>query len=97
MQNRPDTSTLGHAEDAALCRIDIMSRELEGRNIETANAQSRPLKYLTKRIISSPDRRNKVIPLEQGDLLIFPSNFLYPHKVQPVKKGIRYSYISFVW
>jgi hypothetical protein len=40
---------------------------------------------------------NKVIPLEQGDLLIFPSNFLYPHKVQPVKKGIRYSYISFVW
>jgi hypothetical protein len=40
---------------------------------------------------------DKVIPLEQGDLLIFPSNFLYPHKVEPVTKGIRYSYISFVW
>jgi hypothetical protein len=39
----------------------------------------------------------KVISFEQGDLLIFPSNFLYPHKVEPIKKGIRYSYISFVW
>ena len=40
---------------------------------------------------------DKVIPFEQGDLLIFPSNFLYPHKVEPVTKGTRYSYISFVW
>ena len=40
---------------------------------------------------------DKVIPLEQGDLLIFPSNFLYPHKVEPVTKGIRYSYISWVY
>ena len=40
---------------------------------------------------------NKIIPLEQGDLLIFPSNFLYPHKVEPVTKGTRYSYVSWVW
>ena len=39
----------------------------------------------------------KVIPMKTGDLLIFPSNFLYPHKVEPVTKGIRYSYISWVW
>ena len=37
------------------------------------------------------------IKLKQGDLLIFPSNFMYPHKVEPVKKGVRYSYISWVW
>ena len=37
------------------------------------------------------------IKLEQGDLLIFPSNFLYPHRVEPVKNGVRYSYISWTW
>tara|TARA_A100001011_G_C13847010_1_gene649322 strand:- start:41 stop:616 length:576 start_codon:yes stop_codon:yes gene_type:complete len=37
------------------------------------------------------------IKLEQGDLLIFPSNFLYPHRVEPVKNGVRYSYISWSW
>ena len=37
------------------------------------------------------------IDLKKGDLLIFPSNFLYPHRVLPVTSGIRYSYISWVW
>jgi len=37
------------------------------------------------------------IKLKQGDLLIFPSNFMYPHKVDPVKKGTRHSYISWVY
>jgi len=32
-----------------------------------------------------------------GSVLIFPSNFLYPHKVTPVTKGIRYSFVSWVW
>ena len=40
---------------------------------------------------------NEIIPFEQGDLLIFPSNFMYPHKVEPVTQGTRYSYISWVW
>ena len=37
------------------------------------------------------------IDLNKGDLLIFPSNFMYPHRVEPVLSGIRYSYISWVW
>ena len=37
------------------------------------------------------------IDLEQGDLLIFPSNFMYPHKVEPVTSGERYSFISWMW
>ena len=40
---------------------------------------------------------NEEIKLNKGDLLIFPSIFLYPHKVEPIKKGIRYSFISWVW
>ncbi len=36
-------------------------------------------------------------PMPTGTLLIFPSNFLYPHAVKPVKRGIRYSYVSWGW
>jgi len=37
------------------------------------------------------------IKLKEGDLLIFPSSFIYPHQVKPIKKGIRYSYVSWVY
>ena len=37
------------------------------------------------------------IKLNAGDLVIFPSNFLYPHKISPVTKGVRYSYVSWGW
>ena len=40
---------------------------------------------------------NKKINLNQGDILIFPSVFLYPHKVEPVTKGARYSFVSWAW
>lgn len=38
-----------------------------------------------------------VIPFKTGDIVIFPSNFLYPHEVLPVTKGTRYSYVSWTW
>ena len=41
--------------------------------------------------------QDKKIELKKGDLLIFPSVFLYPHRVEPVTKGTRYSFISWVW
>jgi predicted 2-oxoglutarate/Fe(II)-dependent dioxygenase YbiX len=40
---------------------------------------------------------DKEIKFKAGDLLIFPSIFLYPHKVKSVKNGKRYSFISWVW
>jgi len=40
---------------------------------------------------------DKKIDTKKGDLLIFPSNFLYPHEITPVTKGVRYSYVSWVW
>jgi len=41
--------------------------------------------------------RDKKIDMKAGDLLIFPSSFMYPHKIDPVKKGSRYSYVSWIW
>ena len=32
--------------------------------------------------------------LRQGDVIIFPSTFLYPHQVYPVTKGVRHSFVS---
>jgi len=37
------------------------------------------------------------IELKTGDVIVFPSNFLYPHEVKPVKTGIRYSFVSWAW
>jgi len=40
---------------------------------------------------------DKAIPFETGDVIIFPSNFMYPHRVEPVTKGDRYSYVSWAY
>lgn len=37
------------------------------------------------------------LKLKAGDIVIFPSIFLYPHKVNPVVKGERYSFVSWAW
>ena len=37
---------------------------------------------------------NTPIEIPKGAILIFPSNFLYPHQVNEVKSGIRYTYVS---
>lgn len=37
------------------------------------------------------------IPLGTGDIVIFPSLFLYPHGVSEVTEGTRYSAVSWVW
>lgn len=38
-----------------------------------------------------------VIELKCGDMMVFPSSFLYPHKVKPVTKGVRNAFVSWAW
>jgi len=38
--------------------------------------------------------RDKKIFLKKGSVLMFPSNFMYPHEIMPVTKGTRYSIIT---
>jgi hypothetical protein len=40
---------------------------------------------------------DKQYDLDAGDMIIFPSNFLYPHEVLPVTNGVRYSCVSWVY
>ena len=37
------------------------------------------------------------VHLPAGAVMVFPSNFMFPHEVKPVKSGIRYSYVSWTW
>ena len=32
--------------------------------------------------------------LNQGDVIMFPSTFMYPHEIMPITKGTRYSIIT---
>jgi predicted 2-oxoglutarate/Fe(II)-dependent dioxygenase YbiX len=38
--------------------------------------------------------KEKKITLKKGSVLMFPSNFMYPHEIMPVTKGTRYSIIT---
>lgn len=40
---------------------------------------------------------NKKYKLEAGDIMVFPSSFLYPHRVDEVTNGTRYSCVSWVY
>ena len=40
---------------------------------------------------------DQVIPMTAGTMVVFPSNFLFPHRVEPVTEGTRYSAVSWAW
>ena len=40
---------------------------------------------------------NHVVKLGKGDIIMFPSLFLFPHGVTEAKKGQRYSAVSWAW
>ena len=37
------------------------------------------------------------VPLKAGDILVFPSNFMYPHEVKEVTKGQRYTFVAWAF
>lgn len=39
----------------------------------------------------------EVMELKQGDMIVFPSTFLYPHKVDEVTEGTRYSVVAWAY
>ena len=40
---------------------------------------------------------NKNVKLKTGDVIIFPSNFMYPHGVNTITKGVRYSFVAWAY
>ena len=45
------------------------------------------------------DQKNfevKRLKLDKGSIVFFPSNFMYPHGIEPITKGTRYSIVSWL-
>ena len=38
----------------------------------------------------------KRFKLNSGSIVFFPSNFMYPHKIEPITKGTRYSIVAWI-
>jgi len=38
----------------------------------------------------------KRLKLDKGSIVFFPSNFMYPHSIEPVTKGTRYSIVAWL-
>ena len=49
-------------------------------------------------LIFTDQKKNEIkkLKLEKGSIVFFPSNFMYPHGIQPITKGIRYSIVAWL-
>jgi len=41
--------------------------------------------------------RGEEVKLTKGDILVFPSNFMYPHQVKDITEGVRFSFVSWAF
>jgi len=78
------------------------------RELDVSYAKVTPRDYLMQRVWDGFARyltelgefvmwKDKVIELKAGSVMIFPSIFLYPHRVEPIKKGTRHSFVSWAY
>ncbi len=42
------------------------------------------------------EKEIKRLKLNKGSIVFFPSNFMYPHSIQPITKGTRYSIVAWL-
>ena len=49
-------------------------------------------------LIFTDQKHNEIkrLKLSKGSIVFFPSNFMYPHSIQPITKGTRYSIVSWL-
>jgi predicted 2-oxoglutarate/Fe(II)-dependent dioxygenase YbiX len=75
-----------HVDDApevprTLSMIFLLNDDYEGGELTLYDPESNPLFSL---------------PVKKNQLIVWPSNFMFPHGVAPVKKGTRYSIVSWI-
>jgi len=49
-------------------------------------------------LIFTDQKRKEIkrLKLDKGSIVFFPSNFMYPHGIQPITKGTRYSIVAWL-
>ena len=96
-----------HFVDLQLTNIDVLKYEKSGHyNYHTDHHRKLPRTLSLVFFINdnyeggalsfcTPNEKHEVkIEPKANKLVVFPSNFLYPHCVEPVKSGVRYSIVS---
>ena len=81
-------------QSVKLSQIDLLKYE-EGRKFTTHIDHN----TLLPRSLSIIDQKKQIIKklnLDKGSIVFFPSNFLYPHGIEPVTKGKRYSIVAWL-
>ncbi len=71
-----------HGSPRSLSVIINLNEEYKGGDLVFA------YQYLNKEM--------KRIPLKKGSICFFPSNFLYPHMIEPIVNGTRYSIVAWL-
>ena len=51
---------------------------------------------LTKAYEAQNEEEIKRLKLNTGSIVFFPSNFMYPHSIEPITKGTRYSIVAWL-
>ena len=95
-----------------LLQIDFLKYDPGGKYEQHIDRGSLSNRYLTviinlnsdyeggEFVFFNPSTRNKEVvkeeKLKEGSVLIFPSNFLFPHSIKPITKGTRYSLVCWL-
>ena len=92
-----------------LDQIDLLKYEVGGKyekHVDHFFGSSRTLSFILNLneeyeggdFVFYDQKENEVkkIKCNTGTVIFFPSNFLYPHSVQPITKGTRYSIVGWI-
>jgi len=90
-------------------QIDLLKYSIGGKyNIHTDHFTNAPRhlsiimnlndKYEGGDLIFADQKDNQIkkLKLGKGSIVFFPSNFMYPHSIQPITKGTRYSIVAWL-
>lgn len=92
-----------------IVQSDFLKYEVNGKYEVHCDASSTMMRHLSiivnlnedyeggDFVFFNPFNKEEIIhsvSLKKGNVLMFPSNFLYPHSVKPITKGTRYSIVS---
>ena len=97
---RDEFNMIGIANDTG---YDLLKYEKGGFYIQHVDSYTQEPREVSCSLILNDDYeggefaffdREITYSLKKGSIITFPSNFLYPHEILPVTKGIRYSIVT---
>jgi len=90
-------------------QIDLLKYSKNGKyNVHTDHWTTTPRhlsvimnlnnEYEGGHLIFTDQKENEIkrLKLEKGSIVFFPSNFMYPHIIEPITKGTRYSIVAWL-